>query len=198
MELFLKNLQVRGCSFHVVFFDNQRELCAPSTAPASLTYKYQMTRTILIQHLRQSANGASGKDDTGLIFSFPSIDSQQFYQHLTRHPPAFLLCHDGHTASGQRTPSSAVFHYMIHQFLQLGHSVALIHSTEFMSSRVCVEMTADPFLHVRSFTSLIDKLTRKSVNRAYDNGSSQDTIFNNASKPWARRKCTKIRSAITA
>ncbi|KAI3338523.1 hypothetical protein F4824DRAFT_82965 [Ustulina deusta] len=151
VELFLKNLQVRGCSFHVVFFDNQRELCAPSTAPASLTYKYQMTRTILIQHLRQSANGASGKDDTGLIFSFPSIDSQQFYQHLTRHPPAFLLCHDGHTASGQRTPSSAVFHYMIHQFLQLGHSVALIHSTEFMSSRLIVPMiTAAP--KIRSLT----------------------------------------------
>ncbi|KAI8953917.1 hypothetical protein F4801DRAFT_66209 [Xylaria longipes] len=140
VESFLKNLQVRGCNFHIVFFDNQTELCAPPTAPESVRYKYQMTRAILIQHLRRSAIRASGKDDTELVFSFPSIDGQHFHAYLSQHPATFLLCHDGHAASGQSAPKQAAFHYMIHQFLQLRHSVALIHGTEFKSSRVIVPM----------------------------------------------------------
>ncbi|KAI1427504.1 hypothetical protein F5Y12DRAFT_155748 [Xylaria sp. FL1777] len=151
VESFLKNLQVRGCNFHVIFFDNQTGLCVPSTVPETMIYKYQMTRIILIQHLQQSSNRASGKDDAVLAFSFPSIDSLQFQKHLTQHPAAFLLCHDGHATSGQSTANSAVFHYMIHQFLQLRHSVALIQSTEFKSSRVIASMiTAAP--KIRSLT----------------------------------------------
>ncbi|KAI0873640.1 hypothetical protein GGS24DRAFT_517356 [Hypoxylon argillaceum] len=136
VESFLKNLQVRGCIFHVVFFDNQVELCAPSTAPASVRYKYHMTRAVLIRHLRGSARGIDGNDGTELAFSFPSIDSQEFHRHLAQHPATFLLCHDGHTESGDDSLHEAAFQYMIHQFLQLRHSVALIGGTEFKSSRV--------------------------------------------------------------
>ncbi|KAI0432295.1 hypothetical protein F5Y09DRAFT_353772 [Xylaria sp. FL1042] len=151
-ESFLKNLEVRGCHFHVVFFDNQKGLCVPSTAPGSMIYKYQMTRAILIQHLRQYTDKLSGKEDMGSVFSFPSIDSQKFHKHLAQHPASFLLCHDGHTTSTQNEPNSAEFHYMIHQFLRLGNSVALIHSTEFKSSRVIVPMiTAAP--HIRSLST---------------------------------------------
>ncbi|KAI0490371.1 hypothetical protein F4859DRAFT_520193 [Xylaria cf. heliscus] len=151
VESFLKSLQVRGCNFHVVFFDNQAELCIPLTAPDSVRYKYQMTRTILIQHLRQSATTASGKDSAGLVFFFPSIDSQLFRQYLAQYPATFLLCHDGHAASLQYTPKQAAFHYMIHQFLQLRRSVALIHGTEFKSSRVIVPMITTA-LRIRSIT----------------------------------------------
>ncbi|KAI1746596.1 hypothetical protein F4782DRAFT_43365 [Xylaria castorea] len=140
VESFLKKLQVRGCNFHVVFFDNQTELCVPLTAPDSVKYKYQMTRAILIQHLRRSAIRASGKDNTGVVFSVPSIDSRHFHNYLAQHPATFLLCHDGHTTSWQCAPKQAAFHYMIHQFLKLRHSVALIHGTEFKSSRVIVPM----------------------------------------------------------
>ncbi|TGJ82191.1 hypothetical protein E0Z10_g6577 [Xylaria hypoxylon] len=140
VESFLKNLRVRGCNFHVVFFDNQTELCAPSKAPERMRYKYQMTRTILIRHLRRYANGTNEKDDTGVVFSFPSIDSQQFRKYLAQHPATFLLCHDGDAAPRQCAPKQAAFHYMIHQFLQLRHGVALIYGTEFKSSRVIVPM----------------------------------------------------------
>ncbi|KAI1352780.1 hypothetical protein F5Y01DRAFT_313444 [Xylaria sp. FL0043] len=146
VESFLKRLEVRGCHFHVIFFDNQNTLCVPSVAPENMVYKYTMTRTILIQHLRQSSE-TSRKQDCGLVFSFPSIDSQRFHSHYHKYTPAFLLCHDGHMASGHNAPTSGAFYYMIHQFLRLGHSVALIHGTEFKSSRVIVPMmTAAPLI----------------------------------------------------
>ncbi|KAI0860058.1 hypothetical protein F4860DRAFT_480798 [Xylaria cubensis] len=140
VESFLKKLQVRGCNFHVVFFDNQAELCAPSTASEGVRYKYQMTRAILIQHLRRSATTTSREDDAELVFSFPSIDSQQFHKYLTQNPATFLLCHDGHAAPSQRPPKQAAYYYIIHQFLQLRHGVGLIYGTEFKSSRVIVPM----------------------------------------------------------
>ncbi|KAI0529833.1 hypothetical protein GGR58DRAFT_495528 [Xylaria digitata] len=140
VESFLKNLQVRGCNFHLVFFDNQEELCAPLTTPEILRYKYQMTRAILIQHLRRSANGARRKEDTVLVLSFPSIDSPTFRKYLAQNPATFLLCHDGNADSRQYDPKQAAFHYMIHQFIRLRHSVALIRGTEFKSSRVIVPM----------------------------------------------------------
>ncbi|KAI1287759.1 hypothetical protein F5Y03DRAFT_113782 [Xylaria venustula] len=152
VESFLKNLQARGCTFHVVFFDNQRETCTPSAARENVRYKYEMTRTILIQHLRRSTCEISEQENIGSVFSFPSVDSQQFQAHVAQHPAAFLLCHDGHTPSGQFTPDSALFHYMIHQFLRLRHSVGLIHGTEFKSSRVTVPIiTAAP--RIRSLSN---------------------------------------------
>ncbi|KAI1125731.1 hypothetical protein F5Y10DRAFT_246440 [Nemania abortiva] len=146
VESFLRGLQSRGCNFQVVFFDNQRELCVPSTAPASMGYKYQMTRAILIRHLQRTANDAGEDNTTKLVFSFPSIDSHDFHQYLARYPASFLLCHDGHNESGQQhSLHRAMFQYMIHQFLQLRHSVALIGGAEFKSSRVILPIiTAAP------------------------------------------------------
>ncbi|KAI0415135.1 hypothetical protein F5X98DRAFT_389297 [Xylaria grammica] len=140
VESFLQSLQIRGCNFHVVFFDNQKELCVPSIAPEGVRYKYQMTRVILIRHLQRSNNRVNGEHDAGLVFSFPSIDSQHFRDYLTQHPATFLLCHDGHAARGQPSPREAAFLYMIHQFLQLRHSVALIYGIQFKSSRVIMPM----------------------------------------------------------
>ncbi|RWA07691.1 hypothetical protein EKO27_g7420 [Xylaria grammica] len=99
-----------------------------------------MTRAILIRHLQRSNNRVNGEHDTGLVFYFPSIDSQHFRDYLTQHPATFLLCHDGHAARGQPSPKEAAFLYMIHQFLQLRHSVALIYGIEFKSSRVIMPM----------------------------------------------------------
>ncbi|KAI2622822.1 hypothetical protein GGS21DRAFT_343625 [Xylaria nigripes] len=138
VESFLNNLRVRGCNVHVVFFDDQCELCVPSGTPVNIRYKYQMTRTVLLHHLRRHGNG----DDSKLIFTFPSIDSDEFHEYLTRYPATFLLCHDGHTAPGEYSHSEAAFQYMIHQFIRLRHSVALIYGTEFKSSRVLLPMIA--------------------------------------------------------
>ncbi|KAI1364578.1 hypothetical protein F5Y08DRAFT_204635 [Xylaria arbuscula] len=140
VEAFLTNLKDRGCRFHVIFFDNQTQLCVPSTTPSRASYKYEMTRIILIQHLEHFANQASDQQDRVLAFSFPSVDSEQFRRHLAQYPAAFLLCHDGLTDLGELTPNSAMFQYMIHQFLHLRHSVALINGTEFRSSRVIMPM----------------------------------------------------------
>ncbi|KAI0204716.1 hypothetical protein F4808DRAFT_474095 [Astrocystis sublimbata] len=126
--------------FQIVFFDNQKKLCIPSTTPQCISYKYEMTRTILIQHLRRSVSHSGGEDDTALAFSFPSVDSEQFHEHLAQNPAAFLLCHDGHIGSERCTPNLSGFHYMIHQFLRFRHSVGLIQGTEFRSSRVMVPM----------------------------------------------------------
>ncbi|KAI1433428.1 hypothetical protein GGR50DRAFT_668519 [Xylaria sp. CBS 124048] len=131
VESFLSNFRLRGCNFHVVFFDNQSGLCAPPGIPEDIRYKYQLTRTILFHHLRRHG----GENGTELVFSYPSIDSDGFREYLAQQPATFMLCHDGHITS-HRAP----FQYMIHQFLQLRHSVALIYGTEFKSSRVLMPM----------------------------------------------------------
>ncbi|KAI1820932.1 hypothetical protein F4861DRAFT_32189 [Xylaria intraflava] len=136
VESFLSNLRLRGCSFHVVFFDNQVGLCAPADTPESIRYKYQMTRTILVHHLRRHGI----ENGTKLVFSFPSIDDDGFREYLNQHPATFLLCHDGLMASGKCPQYEAEFQYMVHQFLHLRHSVALIYGTEFKSSRVLMPM----------------------------------------------------------
>jgi hypothetical protein len=194
VESFLKNLRLRGCNFQVAFFDNQSELCAPLAAPASVRSKYRMTRAILIQHLSRCANGINSDVGTGFIFSFPSIASDDFYSHLAQNPAIFLLCHDGHDTSGHHSPHQAPFQYMIHEFLRLGHSVALIHSTEFKSSRVGPNHGA---WAIYSSPTVLQTLTRIPGHRIYDNGSWKNSVPKTFTKLLANSKCTKIASSIT-
>ncbi|KAI1180970.1 hypothetical protein F4777DRAFT_527676 [Nemania sp. FL0916] len=139
VESYLHGLQVRGCNFQVIFFENHKPLCASSTTSARNRYKYQITRAILIRHLQRPAITTSDDYTPDMVFSFPSIDSTLFHHHLAENPAAFLLCHDGQDVNNDSVKDlihTTAFQYMIHQFFQLSHSVALIGGTEFKSSRV--------------------------------------------------------------
>ncbi|CAJ2502285.1 Uu.00g096790.m01.CDS01 [Anthostomella pinea] len=147
VETFLNHWKSRGCSFHVVFFDDSKHGVfldkgkenrhSPDT-PQAKQIKYRLTRTILIQHLQRCATDDSSNSD--IIFCFPSIGSDAFTAYLAENLATFLLCHDGFDESGDTSEHQNPYQYLIHEFLRLRRSVALISSVEFSSSRVFTSM----------------------------------------------------------
>src|ERR1700760_2445122 len=57
VEQLLSKLAARGCSFHIVFFEDHRHLCVPSSA-ILLWKKYLLARSAILRHLEKNLSGA--------------------------------------------------------------------------------------------------------------------------------------------
>ncbi|KAI0024132.1 hypothetical protein F4780DRAFT_725926 [Xylariomycetidae sp. FL0641] len=134
VESFLENLKSRGCNFHVIFFQQHRELCIPKGATDSTRYKYELTRAIVREHLQRYSDAHVG--DGFAVFCFESMFDQYFTAYLAQNAVLFLVCHDGYNGSDTLSDVPEIFLSMIHESLRLEYSVALLHSLEFSSSRV--------------------------------------------------------------
>lgn len=77
VETFLQNLKTRGCRFHIVWFDDDENLCAPPSADEPEAYL--LTRSILINHF---ARHNEVSEDGRLSFRFPGMDSDEYEKYL--------------------------------------------------------------------------------------------------------------------
>lgn len=153
VEYFLHQLSNRKCNFHIVFFDDNRDLCIPSTARPENACKYRLARTALIRHLK--VNLRSPHPNIA-INTFQSYGSEEFAKYLSVAGPYFLMIHDGgqsvelqtkHGEDGQDEAEprrqKVAFRLMILNFIGRGYSVALINGLEWRGTRV-MTMVLEP------------------------------------------------------
>lgn len=163
VEHFLRNMLSRRANFHVVFFDQHRELCVPSFASAASRAKYLLAREAIIRHL--SVNLKPTYPDVQINI-FPSVESEEFAEYSTHTDFYFLLCHDGASSKALRKAISdksadaedndsgvedddvteeddenevhkkTIYRQLIHWFMGQGHNIVLINGLEFQDARI--------------------------------------------------------------
>lgn len=155
VEHFLRNLTSRRANFHVVFFDQHRELCIPSFAPTASHAKYLLAREAVIRHL---AVNLKATHPEVLITVFPSITSDDFAEYLKTTEFYFILCHDGASSRALRKRNlldktldnlkdedhdqdeemrkKIIFRQLIHWSMTQGSSIVLINGLEFQDARI--------------------------------------------------------------
>ncbi|KAF9737049.1 DEAD/DEAH box helicase [Paraphaeosphaeria minitans] len=155
VENFLRNLISRRANFHVVFFDQHRDLCVPSVAPAASHAKYLLAREAIIRHL---AVNLKATHPEVLITVFPSITSDDFVEYLKTTEFYFILCHDGASSKALRKRNlidktldplededhdedeelrkKVIFRQLIHWSMAQGSSIVLINGLEFQDARI--------------------------------------------------------------
>jgi hypothetical protein len=156
VENFLRNLISRRANFHVVFFDQHRELCIPSFASTASHAKYLLAREAIIRHL---AVNLKSTNPEVLVTVFPSITSDDFAEYLKTTEFYFVLCHDGanskalrkrqlldktldaleeedHTDQDEEIQKKKIFRQLIHWSMAQGSSIVLINGLEFQDARI--------------------------------------------------------------
>ncbi|KAJ4346790.1 uncharacterized protein N0V89_010722 [Didymosphaeria variabile] len=156
VEHFLRNLISRRANFHIVFFDQHRELCIPFFAPAASHAKYLLAREAIVRHL--SVNLKSTHPDV-LVSVFSSVTSDEFAEYLKATEFYFVLCHDGasstalrkrklldktldtledeeHNEQNEELRKKIIFRQLIRWSMAQGSSIVLINGVEFQDARI--------------------------------------------------------------
>jgi ATP-dependent RNA helicase DDX60 len=87
VEQYLYNLKRRHCTFDIVFFDDNSNLCIPQgkTSDAS---KYLLARQVVIKHFQ-------GHADAVEVYVFTNSDDIRFAEYLQDSAVYFAICSDG-------------------------------------------------------------------------------------------------------
>ena len=95
----------RKCNFHIVFFDDHKDLCVPRGVSPSSRLKYLLTRAAIQRHF--SAN-LSKLHPSLEIHSFASVRAQAFREYLKTTGVYFVMCHDGANPNPLLTDTSSL------------------------------------------------------------------------------------------
>ncbi|TDZ15078.1 putative helicase [Colletotrichum orbiculare MAFF 240422] len=143
VEVFLSKLKERGCNFHVLWFDSQRELAVPRDALQKHRSKYLMTRAVLMENLRLPEGEGNMNHDHGwtqspVSFVFPAITSDEFSKYLEANSVYFIMgSRYGFSMSQERNSQGSSRHLATaFLFARRQYSLAFIDDLEFRSSKV--------------------------------------------------------------
>jgi len=128
VESFLHSLLQRKCNFHVVFFEENKQLCVPDKIAPEQLPKYMLARAAIIRHLQAHT------PDTTSIKRFDSINSEEFNQYLATTAVYFGMMHDGSAPLTQH--NRLLFRTMILSFISRGYNVALVNGLEWRDTKV--------------------------------------------------------------
>ncbi|KXH38090.1 DEAD/DEAH box helicase [Colletotrichum simmondsii] len=148
IEVFLAKLKERGCNFHVLWFDSHRDLATPPDSPKNKSYKYLLTRAVIIEHLRcpETHPKMSFEDrriDSPMSFVFPSITSPEFLEYTNQHRFHFVMMSSGRS-SDLETTREGKFLTIMYMFGLRGYSLAFINDIEFRSSKAYTLIATAP------------------------------------------------------
>ncbi|KAF4777168.1 DEAD/DEAH box helicase [Colletotrichum scovillei] len=148
IEVFLAKLKERGCNFHVLWFDSHRDLATPPDSPKNTSYKYLLTRAVIIEHLRcPEPHPKMSFDDRGInspmSFVFPSIMSPEFVEYTNQHRFHFVMMSQGRSSDFDTT-SEGEFLRIMYLFGLRGYSLAFIDDIEFRSSKAYTLIATAP------------------------------------------------------
>lgn len=152
VEYFLQGLAQRKCNFHVVFFDNHKELCLPRRVPAIDKPKYLLARAAIQRHLGVNLRESH---PTLEIHSFASEQDMAFRGYLKATGVYFVMCHDGANpvplstelsqganeeekveVDAQETLRKVAFRTLICWLINESYNVALINGLEWADTKV--------------------------------------------------------------
>lgn len=153
VEYFLHQLNKRKCNFHIVFFENNRDLCIPSTARPDNACKYHLARAALIRHLKVNLRRPHPNI---AINTFQSYGSEEFAKYLSVVGPYFLMIHDGALSvqrqgkhmdddllDAKQSEQKLALRLMILNFIGRGYNVALVNGLEWRDTKV-MTMVLEP------------------------------------------------------
>ena len=137
IESFLRKMVDRGCNFHIVWFDRYSHLCIPCDVPEGESYKYLLTRAVMIQHLaRARAEDAALDTGSGKSLRFKDINHDSFLLYLKQTPLHFFMCRDD-GATHLELDAGVLDHLSVaYQMACNGYRLAFIDNVEFKSSKV--------------------------------------------------------------
>jgi ATP-dependent RNA helicase DDX60 len=130
VELFLQNLAIRKCNFHIVFFDDHAPIAAPATSSPATSHKYLLARQVLISHLQRNLNHRS----KSLVRNYPSYHDNDFSLFLRESGVYFIMCHDG--CDDKESPAELALQSMILWFITRSYNVVLLNGVDFIDTRV--------------------------------------------------------------
>ena len=105
VESFLKQLLMRKCNYHIVFFDDHRHQCVPAQLSGSQNEaKYLFAREVALKHLQANL---TPRHPTIEIHSFPSMADQAWQEYLRASGTYFVMCHDGAVSVGRAPEADA-------------------------------------------------------------------------------------------
>ncbi|OCL04189.1 P-loop containing nucleoside triphosphate hydrolase protein [Glonium stellatum] len=155
VEDFLRNLVQRKCNFHIVFFDQHRELCIPPGCSELNREKYLLARAVIFRHLQVNLNA---EQPSIQLHVFPSFGCEAFKEYLESVGIYFIMCHDGalSVVSNQKSKSAKLempekakdvqqdeyyhskimFRSMIYWFVTRGYNAALVNGLEWQDTKV--------------------------------------------------------------
>ncbi|KAI1767757.1 P-loop containing nucleoside triphosphate hydrolase protein [Hypoxylon sp. FL1150] len=139
VETFLSKLKSSGCNFHVVWFDDGKDLCIPYGTAAEHGYKYMLTRAVLMQHFaRVSRQSGQPQSQSTMSYRFDSPECDSFRRYLASNPQYFFLCSDGRATHSEDHPTTLAHLSIGYRMASNGYCVAFIDEIRFNSSKVYV------------------------------------------------------------
>lgn len=153
MEYLLQGLIQRKCNFHLVFFDDHKDLCIPRGVTRHGRSKYLLARAAIQRHLSINVRGLHPSLE---ILSFTNEYDKAFREYLKASGVYFVMCHDGanpvplstYTLSSrateeeqaeidaQETSRRLAFRRMIGWLISQSYNVALINGLEWADTKV--------------------------------------------------------------
>ena len=131
METFLDNLKRRGCKFHILWFDDQENLCFPVSAKHP--EPFLLTRSVLIKHLARHEVSGGGK----LSFQLLGMESSGYNQNLKEKSFRFFLCLNGRATFSVMDEGKCMEYLGVaYRLGQRGYSVYFLDTLDFVSSKV--------------------------------------------------------------
>ncbi|KAF2497209.1 DEAD/DEAH box helicase-like protein [Lophium mytilinum] len=156
VEAFLRGLVTRKCNFHIVFFEQNRELCIPPGCSESSREKFLLARATIIRHLLVNLKETCPDIEVHLFDSFHGDD---FSEYLEATDLYFVLCHDGaspfvtkqkalrsahkikdhvkdESDDIEHVHSKTMLRSMIFWFIKKGYNAALVNGLEWRDTKV--------------------------------------------------------------
>ncbi|TQS38013.1 hypothetical protein Golomagni_01491 [Golovinomyces magnicellulatus] len=143
LERFLENLVKRHCNFHIVFFEENANLCIPAGTIAVNRSRYLLARCLIRRHLEAYLPNCHVPIK---VVSFQGLDCVQFEEYLSKSPVDFIMTHDGSNSNhstGDGTSPRENFQTLKHQFRIMIYrlnrrklNVALINKIDFRDSKI--------------------------------------------------------------
>ena len=118
-----------GCNFDIVWFDRYKHLCMSQDVPKSNSYKYMLTRDVIIQHLARSEGSYRS-------VRFNDIDDELFLLYLEQAHLHFFLCDKDGTANVNINSDALDRLSVGYRLVCKGYCLAFINDVEFVSSKV--------------------------------------------------------------
>ncbi|ODM18496.1 hypothetical protein SI65_06367 [Aspergillus cristatus] len=132
VERFLSKLVSTKCNFHVIFFDENRDLASLAASKDVYRSKYKLAREVIYQHLKTYLQ--KGYPDIQ-VHQFPAVNSPDFQQHIQTYSVYFAMCHNG-ALRRKNVPSVEPMLKVIANIMDTGLDVAVINEIEWRDIKV--------------------------------------------------------------
>ncbi|EAW09285.1 putative DEAD/DEAH box helicase [Aspergillus clavatus NRRL 1] len=157
VERFLAKLLATKCRFHIVFFDENRELPACAATQDIHQCKYRLAREVIYQHLKIQVQA---RFPDLLVRRFTSVAAREFKEYVQTYSVYFVMCHNGVLQGKEELLDETLL--MICNMMALGLDVAVMNEIEWRDSKILTRVVRASS-STRPLIDIETKNTRKEI-----------------------------------